>query len=134
MMYLLLIMIKTIHFLGKLASFNCLGTLPFHNLTTLFITTLKNGVLHSPPPYFGIVLSAYTKHKSKIQNLFKKWVIFPHSILILPSSIFGTVVVPLEFQGLYNSIPKKFEFFCPIFAWARSESLPLSLPESDANQ
>jgi hypothetical protein len=48
-MYLLLIMIKTLHFLGTIASINCLGTLASQHLTnTLFNMGLKtHGAINS---------------------------------------------------------------------------------------
>jgi hypothetical protein len=67
---LLLIMIKALHFLGTPTSFNCLGSLSFHKGKKIhyLIWGPKTGVLHSPPPYFGTIISAYTKQKSKFQN------------------------------------------------------------------
>jgi hypothetical protein len=56
--------------------------------------------------------SAYTKEKTKFQNVLKKlWVLCMHVILMLPSSIFRIVVGALDFYQLYNSILEHFEFY-----------------------
>jgi hypothetical protein len=86
---------------------------PLNNVNIHYlIWGLKTWGVTSPPPYFGTVLSAYTKQESKFQKLFKHlWVLVPHGIFMLSGSIFKTVVGPLKFYQLYNSIMKHFGFF-----------------------
>jgi hypothetical protein len=60
-MYLLLIMIKTLHFLGTLASFNCLGTLASQQLTnTLFNMGLKTRGVTGMGGNFSICISSHS--------------------------------------------------------------------------
>jgi hypothetical protein len=70
------------------------------------------GVLHSPPPYLCIVLSAlYTHVQSKSSKIFKKmWVLFPHGIFMLPGCIFRTVTGPLDLYQPYCSILSNLTF------------------------
>jgi len=78
----------------------------------------KTGVLQFPPPYFGNVLSEYTKQESKFQNLFKNmWILHPHGIFMLPSSIFRTVVGPMDFYQPYNSISEHFDLYVQYSHW-----------------
>jgi hypothetical protein len=100
-----------LHFLGTLASFNCLGTLAFHKLTKY--------IMKFPSPLFKALSSVHIQNKNKkFQNLLKKlWVLCLHGIFMLPSSIFGTVAGPLEFYQLYNSILEHFEFYVQYSYW-----------------
>ena len=79
---------------------------------------LKTWGVTSPPPYFGIVLSVYTKQESKSQNLFKTlWVLCLHGIFMLPGSIYTTIVGPLNFYQLYSFILEHFGFFVQSPHW-----------------
>jgi hypothetical protein len=112
-MYLLLIMIKTLHFLGTLDSCYCLGTLASQHLkNTLFNLGLKTQGVTSPPPYFGTALSAYTNvnQNSKIYSKFCKY----SSCM---ASSCSQVASPLNFYHLYNLIPEHFEFSIQYLHW-----------------
>ena len=90
---------------------------PHHDLITLFTSFtfnaigVKIGVLHSPPPYNNIVLSALQKwtkmlhwhYLSVLQN-WKKWMCQSLCILHLPSILLRTVVLPLHLYLSYGSI------------------------------
>jgi hypothetical protein len=71
---------------------------PICTFTFSFTIGVGLGVLHSPPPYLCIVLSAlYTHVHTKTSKVFKKmWVLCLHSILVLPSCILRTVPGPLD--------------------------------------
>jgi hypothetical protein len=61
-------------------------------------------IMHCPQ----CIINPYTTEFSKI---FKKMrVFFPHFILMLPSSILGTIPGPLNLCKIYGSVPELLEF------------------------
>ena len=119
-MCLLLIMIKTITFLGHTSPLNnCLGTQTSqHYNNTLFKMGVHNLGCYIPSPLFWHCPQCIYKMEIKFSNLFKKLrVLCPHGIFMLPSSIFRTVAGPLNFYHLYNSILENFDFFVQYSHW-----------------
>jgi hypothetical protein len=80
---------------------------------------------YNPLPLFmhfpQCIMYPYTTNVSKIP--FKKmWVFFPHCIIMLPSSVFGSVPVPLDLYKPYGSIPELFDFSVQNAHWMHLES------------
>jgi hypothetical protein len=115
---------------------NCLGTLvSLHCNNTLFKMGVQNLGCYIPSPLFWHYPQCIYKIEIKISNLFKTlWVLYLHGIFMLPGSIFKTIVVPLNFYHLYNSILEHFDFFVQYLHWLNLKiSLCLYLNQMQIN-
>ena len=65
-----------------------------------------------PSPYFCTILSAtYLQNNKKISKILKKmWVLYLHSIFMIPCCVLRTVPGPLDFYTPYGSILKLLAF------------------------
>jgi hypothetical protein len=116
--------------------YNRLGTLASqHCNNTLFKMGVHNLGCYIPSPLFWHYPRCIYKIEIKISNLFKKLrVLCPQGIFMLPGIILRTVVGPLNFYQLYNSIPKDFEFFVQYPHWMNLKiSLCLYLNQTSIN-
>jgi hypothetical protein len=115
---------------------NCLGTLASqHCNKTLFKMGVQNLGCYIPSPLFWNCPQCIYKIEIKISNLFKKLqVLCPRGIFMLPGSIFRTIVGPLNFYQLCNSIPKHFYLFVQYLYWLNLKvSLHLYLNQMPIN-
>jgi hypothetical protein len=81
--------------------------------TFAFIFTTRFGlaILQSPPFIYALSLVHHVPIYNKISKFLKKmWVFYPHCILMLPSSVLGTALGPLDLYNPYGSISKMFDF------------------------
>jgi hypothetical protein len=109
------------------------------SLSIVTIHYLKRGFktwgVTSLPPLFWNCPQCIYKIEIKISNLFKTLrVLYPHGILMLPSSIFRTVAGSLNFYKLYNLIPEHFDLFVQYSHWLNLKvSLRLYLNQRPIN-
>jgi hypothetical protein len=98
----------------------------YHHLKYIFIYITIGfglGILQSPPLIYALSSVHHVPIYNKVSKILKKtWVLCPHCLLMLPSSILRTVPGPLDLYKPYGSVPKLFDFPVQNAYWMHLES------------